>query len=159
MEKKIIASRRSNKHKIMSSEAERAIRVIPFSGKREAWNMWSKKFLARAKKLGYRDILNGVKVENKEKKVVMNDNAYADLMLAMSCEVAFGYVDEAVSKEFPEGDAAEAWRNLMKKFQPSTTGSRVYYKNKFSNKTLICMRHSMTLHLLVISTLLILPPK
>ena len=98
--------------------------------------MWSKKFLARAKKLGYRDILNGVKVENKEKKEAMNDNAYADLMLAMSCEVAFGYVDEAVSKEFPEGDAAEAWRNLMKKFQPSTTGSRVYYTNKFNNSIL-----------------------
>ena len=116
----------------MSSEGERAIRVIPFNGKKEAWNMWSKKFLARAKKLGYRDILNGVKVDSEEKREVMNDNAYSDLMLAMNCEVAFGYVDEAVSDKFPEGDAAEAWRNLMKKFQPSTTGSRVYYKNEFN---------------------------
>ena len=120
----------------MSSEGERAIRVIPFNGKKEAWNMWSKKFLARAKKLGYRDILNGVKVDSEEKREVMNDNAYSDLMLAMNCEVAFGYVDEAVSDKFPEGDAAEAWRNLMKKFQPSTTGSRVYYKNEFNNSIL-----------------------
>ena len=118
------------------SESERAIRVIPFSGKNKDWNMWSKKFLARAKRCGYRDVLNGVKIEDTKKKEKMNDDAYADLILAMSCEVAFGYVDEAVTKEFPEGDAAVAWENLKKKFQPSTTGSRVQYKNEFNNNIL-----------------------
>ena len=98
--------------------------------------MWSKKFLARAKKLGYRHILKGDISNDEEKKLVLNNNAYSDLLLAMNCVVAFDYVDEAVSKEFPEGDAALAWRNLMQKFQPSTTGSRVYYKNEFNNSKL-----------------------
>ena len=120
----------------MSADSERAIRVLPFSGKKEEWNMWSKKFLARAKKLGYRDILTGEKINDKEKRSGLNDNAYSDLLLAMNCEVAFDYVDEAVSEEFPEGDVALAWTNLMQKFQPSTTGSRVYYKNEFNNSKL-----------------------
>ena len=118
------------------SESERAIRVIPFSGKNKDWNMWSKKFLARAKRCGYRDVLNGVKIDDEKKKEKMNDDAYADLILAMSCEVASGYVDEAVTDKFPEGDAAVAWENLKKKFQPSTTGSRVQYKNEFNNNIL-----------------------
>ena len=80
----------------MLADSERAIRVLPFSGKKEEWNMWSKKFLARAKKLGYRDILTGEKINDKEKRSGLNDNAYSDLLLAMNCEVAFDYVDEAV---------------------------------------------------------------
>ena len=71
------------------SESEKAIRVIPFSGKNKDWNMWSKKFLARAKRCGYREVLNGVKISDK-KKEKMNDDTYADLILAMICEVAFG---------------------------------------------------------------------
>ena len=85
--------------------SETTIRVIPFNGKREQWNMWIKKFLARAKRCGYKGIIDGEDM-NKEKKVKLNDEAYADLILAMSCKVAFGYVDEAVSNNFPEGDEA-----------------------------------------------------
>ena len=131
-----MAVRTTKNHQKMSSESEKAIRVLPFSGKKQDWNMWSKKFLARAKKLGYREILKAENLIDKDKKPIMNDNAYSDLLLAMNCEVAFGYVDEAVSEEFPEGDAALAWQNLLKKFQPNTTGSRVYYKNEFNNSKL-----------------------
>ena len=92
----------------MSADSERAIWAFPLSGKKEEWNMWSKKFLARAKKLGYRDILTGEKINDKEKRSGLNNNAYSDLLLAMNCEVAFDYVDEAVSEEFPEGDVALA---------------------------------------------------
>ena len=129
-------SRRAEKHENMFANSERAIRVLPFGGKKEEWNMWSKKFLARAKKLGYRHILMGEKSDDQKKMSVLNDNAYSDMLLAMNCEVGFDYVNEAVSEEFPEGDAALAWWSLMQKFQPSTTGSRVYYKNEFSNSKL-----------------------
>ena len=68
--------------------------------------MWSKKFLARSKRCRYKDIIDGKNIQDKEKKAKLNDEAYADLILAMSCKVAFGYVDEAVSNNFPEGDEA-----------------------------------------------------
>jgi hypothetical protein len=31
------------------------IRVIPFCGKVDAWPVWSKKFLAKAKRYGFKD--------------------------------------------------------------------------------------------------------
>ena len=39
---------------------EKTIRVIPFSGKQEEWRMWSRKFLARAKIRGYKEVLLGL---------------------------------------------------------------------------------------------------
>jgi len=46
----------------MTSSAEgsdKAIRIIPFSGKQQDWRMWSKKFLARALMKGYKEVLLG----------------------------------------------------------------------------------------------------
>jgi hypothetical protein len=42
----------------MSSE-EKSIRVIEFSGKRSDWKIWSRKFLARANRKGYKALLEG----------------------------------------------------------------------------------------------------
>jgi hypothetical protein len=36
-----------------------SIRVIPFTGKKEDWPIWSVKFLAPARCKGYRDVLLG----------------------------------------------------------------------------------------------------
>ena len=36
-----------------------AIRVIPFSGKCDEWPTWSEKFLAKAKRFGFKDVLLG----------------------------------------------------------------------------------------------------
>jgi hypothetical protein len=35
------------------------IRVIPFCGKVDEWPVWSKKFLAKAKRYGFKDLLQG----------------------------------------------------------------------------------------------------
>jgi hypothetical protein len=35
------------------------IRVIPFSGKVDEWPVWSEKFLAKAKRYGFKDLLQG----------------------------------------------------------------------------------------------------
>eukprot|EP00428_Durinskia_dybowskii_P019457 CAMPEP_0170210852 /NCGR_PEP_ID=MMETSP0116_2-20130129/5036_1 /TAXON_ID=400756 /ORGANISM="Durinskia baltica, Strain CSIRO CS-38" /LENGTH=76 /DNA_ID=CAMNT_0010461375 /DNA_START=100 /DNA_END=326 /DNA_ORIENTATION=- len=43
----------------MSDEFEKAIRIEPFSGKQEDWQVWSEQFLARARRKGYKDILKG----------------------------------------------------------------------------------------------------
>jgi len=52
----------SPKH--ISNAREEAIRVISFDGKVTAWPSWKEKFLARAKKKGYKKIL--------QKKVEVN---------------------------------------------------------------------------------------
>jgi hypothetical protein len=36
-----------------------SIRVIPFTGKKEHWPIWSAKFFARVRRKGYRDVLLG----------------------------------------------------------------------------------------------------
>jgi hypothetical protein len=36
-----------------------AIRVIPFCGKVEEWPIWSERFLAKAKRCGFKDLLLG----------------------------------------------------------------------------------------------------
>jgi hypothetical protein len=36
-----------------------AIRVIPFCGKVEEWPIWSERFLAKAKRCGFNDLLFG----------------------------------------------------------------------------------------------------
>ena len=75
---------------------EKAIRIISFSGKRNDWRVWSRKFLAVVEKRGYKKILTGaVKITSSstddEKKFGVN--AYNNLLLAMTEGLSFGLVD------------------------------------------------------------------
>jgi tellurite resistance-related uncharacterized protein len=85
------------------------IRVFPFYGKSEEWPTWSEKFLAKARRFGFKDVLLGkVKVlrtdvdydmESEERKKLtiaadMNELAYSELILSIddktsSAKVAF----------------------------------------------------------------------
>ena len=38
---------------------EKTIRVIPFDGSKSQWGVWEEKFLARAKRRGYKKLLLG----------------------------------------------------------------------------------------------------
>jgi hypothetical protein len=113
---------------------EKAIRVLTFDGKDKNWNMWSKKFLARANYRKYKDILtkDGLKVpkwnedlgdtaEGKKKESLReaNQKAYDELILAMYDETCFNLVDEARTDDLPDGDARMAWNALEEKFRPS----------------------------------------
>ena len=42
------------------TDSTASIKIIPFSGKKADWPVWSEKFLARAKRRGYRDHLLGI---------------------------------------------------------------------------------------------------
>ena len=97
----------------------KTIRVIPFSGKGEDWNRWSKTYLATATAKGYRDILKR-EDPNAEIDVNLNIQAYNDLILSCQEEITFGIVDESVSETFPNGDARVAWSNLQSRFEPRT---------------------------------------
>ena len=39
---------------------ERSVRIIPFSGKKSDWRIWSRRFLAAAGKKKYKDVLLGI---------------------------------------------------------------------------------------------------
>ena len=41
----------------MSDMREETIRIIVFDGKSSSWPAWEEKFLARAKRRGYKDLL------------------------------------------------------------------------------------------------------
>jgi len=54
---KLIVVKRSNPK--MSIIEENSLKVIAFSGKKEDWKFWEVKFLARARRKGFREILLG----------------------------------------------------------------------------------------------------
>ena len=137
----------------MSTNNEKSIRVIQFSGKKKDWRMWQKQFLAISSKREYKDILTGktpvpphnesIDISTGEGKTKMkarkaNDHAYHDLILANEQPVPFNIVDKAVTADLPDGDAAKAWKDLSKKYD-SKTGMTVvslseqYNKSKLKN--------------------------
>jgi hypothetical protein len=130
-----------------------SIRVIPFTGKKEDWRIWSVKFLACARCKGYRDVLLGKDVTpldadepaatatqaekdayNKARK--LNDVAYEEMILCIDGttwpgKVAFGCVNGASTIDIQLGSAREAWKRLNKKFEPKTAPSCLWLHNLF----------------------------
>ena len=112
------------------ADSMRVIRVIPFSGKEEDWNRWSKTFLATATAKGYREVLkpsDPSKLADKDLNILV----YNDLILSCQEDIAFGIVDESVSAEFPDGDARLAWKNLLARYEPNTGAVKVQLKQEF----------------------------
>ena len=126
-----------------STMAETSIKVIKFSGKRQDWIPWQVQHLARATRKWQREVLEGsvtiptkteeenldpnVEADKEElKKAQKNKEAYSDLILSMNYgtphgNVAFNIVRQAVTAdEYPNGNAAEAFARLKKKYNPET---------------------------------------
>ena len=56
--------------------SEGTIKVIPFTGNKRDWPVWSEKFLARGDVKGYKDILTGkVKVPSDDEIEKIDDDA------------------------------------------------------------------------------------
>ena len=106
------------------------LKYLQFDGKKENWSMWSKKFLAKAKKKGYKKITLGdetipadSETLDKSKSVdkiqlmiqKLNNKAYEDLTLAMNNRIAHTKVSSAKTTELQDGDSSLAWSNLVKK--------------------------------------------
>jgi hypothetical protein len=114
----------------MADNTIKTIRIIPFSGKEEDWNRWSKTFMATATVKGYKDVLNPI---DPDEEATLEDNvlAYNDLILSCQEDISFGIIDESVSETFPDGDARLAWRNLRARFEPNTGAAKVQLKQEF----------------------------
>ena len=114
----------------MTDTTIKTIRIIPFSGKEEDWNRWSKTFIATATVKGYKDVLVPI---DPETDAELSDNilAYNDLILSCQEDISFGIIDESVSETFPDGDARAAWSNLRARYEPNTGAAKVQLKQEF----------------------------
>ena len=108
----------------MSGE-QSTIRIIPFSGKDQDWNRWSKTFLAFSASKGYKDEL--IKESTDANKC---QQAYNDLLLSCQDDITFGIVDEA------DGNPKAAWDGLKQKFEPNNRASLVKLSKEFQNTKL-----------------------
>ena len=136
---------------------EGTIKVIPFSGNKRDWPIWSEKFLARGDVKGYKDILTGkVKVTSDEDFDAMevgapktkakalrklNKDAFIDMLLSITADtetgrIAFQIVKGSKTKELSDGDARAAWKKLNSKFESTRAPNRLLLKEKFTNSRL-----------------------
>ena len=137
----------------MDDTEKSMIKIAPFSGKQSDWSVWREKFMARAKRKGYKDILLGnTKVPAESETLTSadkvklaarkaNNTAFEDLLLLIDGEqasgrVAFNIVRGAKTSSLTDGDAALAWKRLSDKYEPKSAPSRLALKNEFNTKVL-----------------------
>ncbi len=134
-----------------TDESYYSMKVITFSGKKRDWDAWEEKFLAKAKRKGYKELLQGKLTipvdsdvldldgdEDKEKIDIQEKNelAYGELILSMDTresagKVAFSIVRQSKSKDYPDGNAKVAWKDLRRKYAPTTVPSLAKLHKQF----------------------------
>jgi hypothetical protein len=118
--------------------------VVIYNGKKKDFAAWEEKWLVKAKRKGYKEVLLGTVPiadhfdlmaddDNAAKEVKMNirelnEFAYSDLILSMDTDksggkVAFNIVKRSKTREYPDGNAAVAWQGLKRKYAPNTAPS------------------------------------
>ncbi len=133
-----------------TAEVEKTVKIIPFTSK-SVWSVWSKQFLARAHLKGYKDVVVGkvkalkwdanidMSTEAGKKQALArkaNEAAYNDLLLSFEYVTNFHLVDQVVTGDLPDGDAAVAWKNLLARHEPSTAATKVRLKLEFNQSKL-----------------------
>ena len=132
------------------------IRVIPFCGKVDEWPIWSEKFLAKAKRCGFKDILLGKlsipkadeefdelsDIGKKMAKIIeLNEIAYTELILSIDVKnsdgkIAFNIVKGCKNKDYPDGNATSAWEKFKNKYEPVSAPSMVKLDKQFRDSSL-----------------------
>jgi len=127
--------------------------IPTFDGKKANFLIWKTKFMARAKKRGYRDLLNGTttlrsakdmeaegvtsKMESEQQVAEsMNEVAFDEMATALETKtaqgkIAFNSLRRTMTKEFPDGNAYTAWVNLNKKFDPVSAPTLARLQEQF----------------------------
>ena len=109
--------------------------------------MCSCKFLSKARKDKFKDVLvekaiikalegGEERTDAQEDSVKQNDDGLTELILSISDDISFGIVDEAVTKDPPDGDLRLVWERLCNKFEPKNTSKLTELKLKFSTSKL-----------------------
>jgi hypothetical protein len=125
-------------------------RIPHFEGKREKFPQWSFTFLSICHISGCRDALTsdtyGVPPESMEldsaldqddlipeRKRKANAQAYALLTICIKDPTGFQAIRNGVSTDLPSGDARQAWKNLLRIYQPKTTTQKYDLEQKFND--------------------------
>jgi hypothetical protein len=62
--------------------------------------------------------------------------AYNNLLLSFNDVVNFGLLEDSVTSNLKDGDAALAWKKLCRKHDPSTKANLVQLQRQFNNSVL-----------------------
>jgi len=140
----------------MSVVEEKSLKVIAFSGKQDDWKFWQVKFLARARRKGFREILLGKEtipkdnekfdlkdpVEKAKSKIHdKNKLAFEELVLSINTSssdgrVAFQLVCCCKNDNYKNGNAANAWARWMAKYAPNIAPIKLELKSEFQQSKL-----------------------
>jgi hypothetical protein len=121
------------------------MRVISFCGKDDEWPIWGEKFLPKAKRYGFKDLLlvklSISKAEDKfdevsdigkkmARTIKLNEIAYTELILSVDVKasygkIAFNIIKRCKSKDHPDGNAINAWETLKNSYEPVPAPSMV----------------------------------
>ena len=123
---------------------DKSLRLQQFNGTKDDWPIWSEKFLIRAHRIGYRDLLLGdaqipKKAETgsteEEKKSIQNRkdlNLKGFEELAMGIDttktkgrVAFNCLRVTKTTDYPDGNIKDAWDRLSSKYVSKETVDRL----------------------------------
>jgi len=128
---------------------------VEFNGTKKDWPAWSTKFLAKARRKGYKKIILGDETIPKDSETLDpstdqdkidiregNEAAYEELLLAMDTstkkgKVAFQIVKKCKTSDLKDGDSSLAWKSLVQKYQPKTVSTLVNLKKSDTFKTVI----------------------
>jgi len=140
----------------MSQVEEKSIKVICFDGQQVLWSYWEEKFLAQARRKGFKDVLLGTipipqdseqldltTDEGNAKKNAkdMNELAYEELVLSVdtstsSGKVAFQLIKARKTTANKNGDCAMAWKRLVDKYAPKLAPTKMELKFEFQRSHL-----------------------
>jgi len=128
------------------SEEYGSLKLLPWSGRQEDWRKWSTKFMMRGTAKGYGRILKGIdqvpasdlnveemreaseEVKKATRKLLhLNDEGFADLVMAMDDSKSFNIVMEH------ENDLYGAWKALSKVYDPSSGTALVRLLGDFTS--------------------------
>ena len=142
----------------MSNEekyVDKTLKLPRFSGKQEDWQIWSEKFLIRAKRKGYKDLLLGkVEIPSDQETSTdarradeldelreLNELAFEEIEMGMDTDkktgrVAFDYVRLSKTENNVDGNCKLAWDRLKMKFESKQAPTRLMLRKEFYNKKL-----------------------
>jgi len=116
----------------MSDSIDYVSNKLPLFSNKKDWVQWSKLFLARAKRKGYKHLLvdkdvkipkasDPAPISEEDKKISdLNEDAYGDLISAMDLKkeggkVAFNVIKGIKNQEYLNGNVQAAWKALEDK--------------------------------------------
>ena len=133
----------------MSSPKE--MKIISFTGRKERFWQWKQRYLGIAQSRGYLSILikddpntiakeadigtgTGRPDDELRREIELNLKAYTDLRVAMEDRSCLRVVMRSTSTDYPQGNAALAWKNIAKRFEDRSESAKERLKEELHSK-------------------------